>query len=123
VRHVVSLDLRLVVLTRGSHQHRVPLEQFRSAGHGLNRGHLQRSVEHANDWHQAELRQAVSQATGTRPGDVLGVHLTRLTTSGVELQWVDATGAHRSELRFPRAARDLADLGELLRRGLHADIC
>lgn len=123
VRHVVTLDLRFVVLTRGARQHRVPLEEFRSRGHELNRGHLQRSVEHANDWHQAELRQAVSQATGTRPGEVLGVHLTGLTTNGVELQWVDASGAHRTELRFPRPARDLADLGELLRRGLHADLC
>jgi hypothetical protein len=122
-RHVVTLDLDFVLLARAGRQHRVPLEEFRSPEHQLNRGHLQRSIEHANDWHQQELRQAVSHATDTRPGDLLGVHLTRLTTSDVELQWVDVTGAHRTVLRFPRAARDLADLGELLRRGLHADIC
>ncbi len=123
VRHVVSLELRFVLLARAGRQHRVPLEEFRSPRHQLNRGHLQRTVEHANDWHQAELRQAVSHATGTRPGDLLGVALAHLTTSGVELQWVDVAGAHRTALHFPRAARDLPDLGELLRRGLHADIC
>ena len=122
-RHVVSLDLNFVLLTRAGRQLRVPLEEFRSHDHDLNRGHLQRAVEHANDWHQEELRQAVSLGTGTRPGDLVGVHLAELTTASVELQWVDVSGAHRQVLRFPRVARDLPDLGELLRRGLHANIC
>ena len=45
--------------------------------HHLNRGHLQRSVEHANDCHQDELRQAVSTGTGTRAGDLGGVRIAR----------------------------------------------
>ncbi|MBZ5736722.1 hypothetical protein [Nocardioides mangrovi] len=132
VRDVVSLDLSFVLLTRPvpgtphgtpDRQHRVPLEQFRSHAHLLNRGHLQRSVEHANECHQEELRQAVSFGTSTRPAELIGVRLAHLTPSNVELQWVDVDGAHRQVLTFPRAARTLTELGEMLRRGLHAGIC
>ncbi len=132
VRYVVALDLNFVLLARPApgapagapeRQHRVPLEQFRSGAHQLNRGHLQRSIEHANDCHQDELRQSVALGTGTRPGDLLGVRLARLTPAGVEISWVDSEGAHRSQLDFPRAARDLGELGEMLRRGLHAGLC
>jgi hypothetical protein len=123
VRHVVSLDASFVLLERSGRQHPVPLQLFRSREHALNRGHLQRSVEHANDCHQDELRRALALGTGTRPGDLIGVRLGHLTASGVELQWVDVAGAHRTVLTFPRTARDLAELGELLRRGLHAGIC
>lgn len=132
VRHVVSLDLNFVLLARPvpgaepgtpERQFRIPLEQFRSKEHVLNRGHLQRSIEHANDCHQDELRQAVSLGTNTRPADLVGVRLAHLTPSDVELQWVDVDGAHRQVVTFPRTARDLAELGEMLRRGLHAGIC
>ena len=123
VRHVVALRLSFVLLERGGRQHRVPLEQFRGHEHELNRGHLQRSVEHANDCHQEELRQAVSTGTGTRPGDLLGVRLAGLTPADVEVQWVDVDGAHRHVIVVPRVASDLADLGDLLRHSLHAGIC
>jgi hypothetical protein len=122
-RHVVTLDLSFVLLARADRQLRVPLDQFRSPAHHLNRGHLQRSVEHANDCHQEELRQAVSHGTGTRPGDLLGVRLAELTPSGVEIQWIDVDGAHRNVVSFPRTADNLDELGELLRRGLHAGLC
>jgi hypothetical protein len=104
-------------------QLRVPVDAFRSREHHLNRGHLQRSVEHANDCHQEELRQAVALGTSTRPGELLGVRIARLTPADVTVQWVDATGAHERAIGFPRVARDLAELGEMLRRGLHAGIC
>jgi hypothetical protein len=122
-RHVVTLDLSFVLLARADRQLRVPLDQFHSPAHHLNRGHLQRSVEHANDCHQDELRQAVSLGTGTRPGDLLGVRLAGLTPSRVEIQWVDVDGAHRTVVSFPRTAGSLDELGELLRRGLHAGLC
>lgn len=131
-RHVVTLDLNFVLLSRPApetgdevpeRQFRVPLEEFRSPAHLLNRGHLQRSVEHANECHQDELRQAVSLGTQTRPGDLIGVRLARLTPRDVELQWVDIDGAHRQVVTFPHTARTLAELGEMLRRGLHAGIC
>lgn len=132
VRHVVSLNLNFVLLARpqeptGSgmpeRQLRVPLEEFRSRVHHLNRGHLQRSVEHANDCHQDELRQAVSTGTGTRAGDLGGVRIARLTPSDVVIQWVDDSGAHEQVIAFARTARDLSELGDMLRRGLHAGLC
>ncbi len=123
VRHVVSLDLNFVLLERASRQHRVPLLEFRSLEHDLNRGHLQRSTEHANDCHQEELRQAVSTGTRTRPAELLGVRLVDLTPASVEVQWVDVQGAHWHVIEFPRVAGSLEELGDLLRHCLHAGIC
>jgi hypothetical protein len=123
LRHVVSLRLDFLLLARPEAQLRVPLEEFRSRAHHLNRGHLQRSVEHANDCHQEELRQAVSTGTGTRPGDLVGVRIARLSPADVKIQWVDASGAHEQVIAFARTARDLTELGEMLRRGLHAGLC
>ncbi|MFC7493496.1 MULTISPECIES: hypothetical protein [unclassified Nocardioides] len=130
MRHVVTLDLNFVLLARPTltpgapdRQLRVPLDAYRSREHHLNRGHLQRSVEHANDCHEAELRQAVALGSGTRPAELLGARIARLTPAGVTVQWVDATGAHERSIAFPHTARDLAELGELLRRSLHAGIC
>ncbi len=123
LRHVVSLNLNFVLLAHPERQLRVPLEEFRSRAHHLNRGHLQRSVEHANDCHQEELRQAVGTGTGTRAGDLGGVRIARLTPSDVVIQWVDDSGAHEQVIAFARTARDLAELGDMLRRGLHAGLC
>jgi hypothetical protein len=133
VRDLVALDLNFVLLARypgqpaaggrPESQFRVPLEHFRSPAHDLNRGYLQRSVEHANNCHQDELRRAVSTTSETPLAAVVGVTLTNLTAGGVEIRWVDVSGAHRSVLRFPRAAGDVAELGELLRDRLHAGLC
>ena len=128
-RQVLALRLNFVLLTRegdterDEQQLRVPLAEFSSPSHHLNRGYLQRSVEHANDHHQDELRRAVSLTSGTRLGEVLGVRLTGLSTRGVEVAWVDTLGAHRTVLDFPRPARTTAELGEMLRRELHAGLC
>jgi len=122
-QHVVSLELNFVLLARPGRQLRVPLEEFHDRAHQLNRGHLQRSVEHANDCHQDELRQAVCLGTGTGPGDLLGVRIARLTPADVVIQWVDRTGAHEQVIAFARTAGDLPELGDMLRRGLHAGLC
>lgn len=123
VRHVVSLDLNFVLLARSDRQLRVSLDEFHSRAHHLNRGHLQRSVEHANDCHQEELRQAIGLGTGTRQADVVGVRIARLSPADVKIQWVDTTGAHEQVIAFARTARDLTELGDMLRRGLHAGLC
>ncbi|WP_435747888.1 hypothetical protein [Nocardioides sp. SYSU DS0663] len=119
---VVALVPEVVTLSRiGDDAHlRVPVRDFLSPEHQLNRGFLQRSVEHANHHHQAELRLGVATMTGTRVADVLGVALADLRPSGVELQWVTPEGAERAVLGFPRAARTTAELGDMLRRQLHA---
>lgn len=124
VRDVVSLELSFVLLDRASEQQfRVPLDHFRSPAHHLNRGYLQRSVEHANDSHQDELRRAVATMSGTRMAEIVGVRLSGLSPRGVSVQWVCPDGAHESELRFPRPARTTAELGAMLRRELHAGLC
>ena len=125
-RDVVTLRLTFALLAhpgRPEEQLRVPLEQFRSPAHRLNRGYLQRSVEHANLCHQEELRRAVATTTGTRLSQVVGVSLADLRPDRVEVQWVDLDGAHTRTLAFRRAAGSTAELGELLRRELHAGLC
>jgi len=101
----------------------VPLEHFGSADHRLNRGFLQRSVEHANQCHQDELRRPVAMTTGTRMADVAGVRLSGLLPHRVEITWVDTDGAQSRTVAFARAARSTEELGELLRAGLHAGLC
>jgi hypothetical protein len=127
VRMRVTLHLNFALLSRagapeGAHL-RVPLGAFAAREHDLNRGFLQRSAEHANACHQDELRRAVSTTTQTRLGDIVGVHLVDLRPDGVELQWVDTSGAYRTELHFRRSARSAEELGELLRTELHAGLC
>lgn len=124
LRETLVLVVDVVVLTRpDGEQVRVPVDAFASAEHALNRGFLQRSVEHANLCHQLELRRAVSTTTRTRLADVVGVSLTDLSPTGVEVQWVDRDGAHRNRLTFPRPATSTDELGELLRSELHAGLC
>ena len=133
VRDLVALDLNFALLARypttpgpggrPESQYRVPLDEFSSPAHDLNRGYLQRSVEHANDCHQDELRRAVATTAETPMVEVVGVTLTNLTAGGVELRWVDLTGAHRSVLTFPRQAGSMAELADLLREMLHAGLC
>ena len=131
IRMRVSLHLDFALLTRGSDpeaapeaaRFRVPLGAFASRAHDLNRGFLQRSVEHANLCHQDELRRAIATRTDTRLGEVLGVQLADLRADGVELQWVDTTGAHHACLDFGTAATTTHELGELLRDELHSGLC
>ena len=127
-RDLVTLEPTFALLThpRGGlpeQQLRVPLEQFRSPAHRLNRGYLQRSVEHANQCHQQELRRAVATTTGTRFSQVVGVSLAGLRPDRVEVQWVDLDGAHTRALVFSRAATSTEELGDLLRRELHTGLC
>jgi hypothetical protein len=126
MRVLLHLDFALLARQGDGPDHariRVPLTAFTSRAHDLNRGFLQRSTEHANHCHQDELRRAVATRTGTRLGEVVGVHLADLRANGVVLQWVDPTGSHEAELTFPRAAHSAQDLGELLRSELHAGLC
>ncbi|WP_141013592.1 hypothetical protein [Nocardioides sambongensis] len=126
VQAVVTLHVNFVLLSRddapGS-QFRVPLPAFDSPAHTLNRGYLQRSVEHTNSSHQDELRRAVATMSDTRLADVIGVALRDLDPAGVDLEWVDTNGAHRRRIDFPERAASPYELGEMLRDGLHAGLC
>lgn len=123
LRHVVSLRSTFVLLSRPDQHQRVPVEDLASPEHHLSRGHLQRLVEHAHGCRHEELRRAVALGTGTHPGDLAGVRIAHLSPTEATLQWVDVAGAHQRTVRLPRRARDLVELGELLRRRLHAGIC
>lgn len=131
LRVQVAIALDFAVLTRASAplaapdetRVRVPLTAFTSPQHDLNRGLLQRSVEHANDCHQDELRRAVATRTDTRLREIVGVQLADLTPDHVVLEWVDVTGAHQATLPFSRTATTTHELGDLLRSELHAGLC
>jgi hypothetical protein len=123
-RHDVVLEVDFVVLgLADGHQRRVPLREFRSPALRLNRGYLQRALEHANDCHREDLGEVVARTTGTPPEHLLDVSLVDLTTHGAELSWIDRHGGHRAALWFSRPARTVEELGVLLRRELHAGIC
>jgi len=127
-RAEVSLQLNFVLLSRThpgepEQQYRVSLDHFGSSDHRLNRGFLQRSVEHANECHQDELRRAVAMTTGTRMADVVGVRLADLHPRQVEVIWVDPEGAKTRTISFDRPATSTEELGELLRARLHAGLC
>ena len=122
-RQDVALDLDFVVLTRGDEQARVPLRAFRATALRLNRGYLQRTLEHANDCHREDLSQVVSRMTGISTDRLLDASLADLTTHGAELAWIDVDGGHQTSLWFSRPARSVEELGLLLRHELHAGIC
>lgn len=123
-REIVELAVDFALLVdRDDGAERVPLTAYLSPLHGLNRGFLQRTAEHATSAHPEELRQAVATLTGSPEQDVAGVTMVDLSPSGVELRWVDTEGAHVRPLRFDRPARSARELGELLRHRLHAGLC
>jgi hypothetical protein len=124
-RHDVHLEVELVVLTRGdaSPQVTVPTQEFLDPRLRLNRGHLQRAREHANDCHRDSLRDVVLQRTDTIDEELLDARMTGLTTRGVELSWIDLEGAHRATVPFSRHARTVEELAGLVRHELHTGIC
>lgn len=123
-REIVELAVDFALLVRGCRDaERVPLEAYLSPVHQLNAGYLRRSVDHANAHHQEELRHAAATLTRTRAADVVGVQLAGLTADGVELRWVDPTGARATYLRFPWRARTTSELADLLRQELHSGLC
>ena len=108
----MPLHLDFVVLSRaGGERRRVPLAAFRSPALKLNRGYLQRALEHANDCHREDLGQVVVRTTGTPAEQLLDARLSDLTTHGAELSWIDREGGHRVSLWFSRPARSVEELG------------
>lgn len=117
------LEPSVVVLALGGRHLPVPVSDFLSDQHVLNRGYLQRAVEHANRCHSDELRGAVSRRTEIPLARLVAASLGALTPHGVELRWVDTDGGHTERLRFPTPARTPLDLGTRLRDHLDAGIC
>jgi len=124
-RHDIHLEADLVVLTRGdgSGQVTLPVRQFLDPRLRLNRGHLQRALEHANACHADSLRDVVLQRTDTLDEELLDARMAGLSTRGVELAWIDLEGAHRATVPFSRPARTVEELAALVRHELHTGIC
>lgn len=128
-RVVIELEISMVSLLsaadadRPAHHLHVSPDEFTRPELRLNRGYLHRSLTHANDCHQHELRAAVSMATGTRPNAIAGVRLFDLTPHGVSLCWVDGSGAHERTVAFDHTADTPEELADLLSRHLHSDLC
>lgn len=120
---VVVLEPSAVVLTALGRTLPVPVADYLSPEHALNRGYLQRTAEHASTCHGDELRRAVSRRTGMPTARLVGASLAALTPQGVELRWIDTDGAHVERLRFPAPARDAVELGRLLREHLDPGVC
>lgn len=120
---VVTVEPAAVSLTVLGRAVPVPVADFLDSGHALNRGFLQRAVEHANHCHGEELRRAVSRRTGLPAARLVAASLADLDPTGVDLHWVDADGAHRTRLAFGAAATDAAALGRLLRDHLDLELC
>lgn len=123
VRDRLSVDLVRVAVVGADGRVDVPVEEFLAPGLLLNPGYLQRSLDHANGHHQDELRLAVASRVGVRPRSIVAVHLADLTARSVEVRWITADGGNRTVLRFPATATTPEQLGELLRRALHRDLC
>lgn len=120
---VAVLEPSAVVLTVRGRSIPVPVADFLSDEHVLNRGYLARAVQHATTCHGEELRRAVSRRTGLPPARLLAASLDALTPAGVDLRWIDAEGAHSERVRFDPPAATPAELGELLRRHLDGGVC
>ncbi|MGD9960932.1 hypothetical protein [Nocardioides sp.] len=119
----VLLVVTRVLLIRRGRRHLIAPQAFRDPTLALNSGYLHRATEHANCCHLAELRRSVAQAVGVPVDGILAAALDRLTPSAVDLVWVDEHGADRRTLTFERPAATPVELGDALRRRLHASIC
>lgn len=122
-RSLVALEPVGITLHRDSLAVPVDVDRFRDRRHVLNQGYLQRTAEHANDAHELELRSAMAATFGIPLQSLLAASLLRVDTSGVDVSWLDAAGAHTERLDFLRSVSSPQELGAALRSHLHAGIC
>ncbi|NYE37820.1 hypothetical protein F4692_002953 [Nocardioides cavernae] len=122
-RALVAVDLAEVTLLRGTLAIQVDLDEFRDGSHVLNQGYLQRTAEHANEAHERELRTATASTFGLPLRTLLAASLRAVDPDGVEVAWLDDSGAHTQRLDFLRRASTPQELGAALRTHLHAGLC
>lgn len=123
LRALVTVDLHEVRLLRGTLAIEVDLDEFRDRRHVLNQGYLQRTAEHANEAHEAELRTAMAATFGLPLRTLLAASLRKVDPHGVEVAWLDEAGAHTQRLEFVRTVSSPQELGAALRSHLHAGLC
>lgn len=120
----VRLELDRVTLLDGSGgATEVELRRFADPDLALNRGHLQRTLEHANDVHEGELRRAVAALLELPESGLLAASLRDLDAEGCTVQWVDAEGSRLRRYRFPAPVRTPAELTRALRIVLPPGAC
>lgn len=122
-RALVAVELTEVTLLRGSLAVGVDLDEFRDRRHVLNQGYLQRTAEHANEAHELELRTAMASTFGIPLRTLLAASLRRVDPNGVDVAWLDDSGAHTQRLEFVRTVSSPQELGAALRSHLHAGLC
>ncbi|SEC83720.1 Protein of unknown function [Nocardioides exalbidus] len=122
-RSLVALDLSAVSLLSDEETLAVDVSRFRDHRHVLNPGYLQRTVEHANEAHELELRTAISTTFGVPLHSMLAASLVRVDPCGVDVTWLDASGSHPHRLDFVRPVTSPQELGAALRSHLHAGMC
>ena len=122
-RALVAMEVSRVTLFRDDRPVPVDVARFRDPGHVLNPGYLQRTVEHANEAHELELRAAVGSTFGVPQQSLLAASLVRVDASGVVVSWLDEAGGHTQRLDFLRTVASPQELGAALRSHLHAGIC
>lgn len=122
-RALVAVDLAEVTLLRGELAIEVDLVEFRDRRHVLNQGYLQRTAEHANEAHELELRTAMASTFGLPLRTLLAASLRKVDPDGVDVAWLDDSGAHTQRLEFVRTVSSPQELGAALRSHLHAGLC
>ena len=98
--------------------HQVPLDEFLTHTPDRVADYAARLVEHTNSHHQRELCAYVSYRFGLPDAVVAGALLTSVDRNGATLRWVDAAGAHITNLAFDRPAVGPAELAGQLRSEL-----
>jgi len=122
-RALIAVDLSHVLLLRSCASTPIDVADFCDPMLQLNTGYLRRTEQHLNESHGDHLRVAVARLTGRSVRTIGAAQVCALTPTGVDVQWITDDGAHAAALVFGRAARNADELGELLRRALHAEIC
>lgn len=122
-RALVAVELGAVTLVRGELEIPVDLDEFGDRRHVLNQGFLQRTVQHANEAHEEELRTATAAMFGLPLPTLLAASLRAIDPDGVDVAWLDAAGAHTQRLDFVRTVSSPQELGAALRAHLHAGLC
>lgn len=114
----VRLPLDRITLLDGERAHDVDVTRFGDPRLALNRGHLQRTAEHANEVHGEELRQSVAALIDRRPETLLAASLAEVDRDGCTVQWLDALGSHRRHVPFAVPVRTPGDLASALAAAL-----
>ncbi|SDD22963.1 DUF2470 domain-containing protein [Auraticoccus monumenti] len=118
-RHrTVRLPLERITLLDGERAHEVDLARFSDPRLALNRGHLQRTTEHANEVHGPELLQSVAVLLDRPPGSLLAASLAGVDREGCTLQWLDDLGSHRRRVPFAVPVRTPGELASALAAAL-----